>query len=298
MKFQYIREFIKLAETLNFSRAAEISFITQPALSRHISILEEELGAKLLIRDTRKVELSESGKIVYDAFKEMLSIYNNVQLQVSALSSGLSGALTFSSPYYWTADFTEPLVQRFLEKQPDCDIKVLSCIPTEGLQDVIDGKSDLSICFDVQIEKQNPIIRSVPFATERVCVFVDQKHPLADKSSLRLEDLAGNNFVLMSDDTYPQFMENLKQLLASRGISTPNIHVIRGDQIDMTGMVLQQTGRVGLMLSCLRYMNRSYLRCIPLEDDECLIPLCLFYRMDNTNPLLGQIIRESCAPAI
>ena len=72
LKLSYLREFITLAETLSFSRTSEIRFISQPALSRHIAAIEEEFGSALFTRNTRSVVLTESGKIVYKSFVDML----------------------------------------------------------------------------------------------------------------------------------------------------------------------------------------------------------------------------------
>ena len=68
IKLNYIQEYILLAETLNFSKTAEMSYITQPALSRHILVLEEEMGTKLLLRTTRNVQMTPAGEMVYEAF--------------------------------------------------------------------------------------------------------------------------------------------------------------------------------------------------------------------------------------
>ena len=54
-KLSYIKEYVTLAETLNYTKAAEILFTSQPAISRHISIIEEDMGVKLFVRDTRNV---------------------------------------------------------------------------------------------------------------------------------------------------------------------------------------------------------------------------------------------------
>ena len=61
IKISYLREFVLLAETLNFSKTAEKSYITQPALSRHLALLEDEMGATLMERTTRKVSLTPAG---------------------------------------------------------------------------------------------------------------------------------------------------------------------------------------------------------------------------------------------
>ena len=67
MKMEYLKEFYTLAEFLNFTNAAEKLYITQPALSRHITSMEEELGVTLLKRTTKSVELTKAGAMLHDA---------------------------------------------------------------------------------------------------------------------------------------------------------------------------------------------------------------------------------------
>ena len=141
LKLNYIREFVTLAETLNFSKAAEKLFLAQPALSRHIAIIEEKMGGRLFQRNTRNVSLTPAGEAVYNAFTEILRQYDGAREQVSLLSSGQSGVLSISSPYYWTSDYTEPVVERFNEEFPQCAVKVYSCQPAEGFDNLLSRKT-------------------------------------------------------------------------------------------------------------------------------------------------------------
>ena len=93
LKLNYIREFVTLAETLNFSKAAEKLFLAQPALSRHIAIIEEIMGGRLFQRTTRNVSLTPAGEAVYNAFIEILRQYDGAREQVSPLL-GQSGVLS------------------------------------------------------------------------------------------------------------------------------------------------------------------------------------------------------------
>ena len=78
MKIEYISEFIALAELNNYTLAAQKLFITQPALSRHMTALEESIGAKLIQRSTHDVKLTENGHKAHEAFKEIINIYDSL----------------------------------------------------------------------------------------------------------------------------------------------------------------------------------------------------------------------------
>ena len=120
IKMEYIEEYVTLARTLNFSRTAERHYITQPALSRHIQLIEEEMGAVLLTRTTRSTELTPAGEAVYECFRSMLTLYSTARKQAQELSVSDNGIITINSPYYWTADHTEPLLSAFSVEYPMC----------------------------------------------------------------------------------------------------------------------------------------------------------------------------------
>lgn len=291
IKLDYIREYVALAETLNFSKAAELSFITQPALSRHIAILEEETGAKLFHRTTRSVQLTPAGEVMRDAFQKMLRIYQDAKEEAAYLSAGKTGSLKISSPYYWTEEFTEPAAARFLRDNPDCGIYLLSCQPKEGLQDMIEGKSDVFI--SVWLTEIGNSIRRVPFSKERLGVVLAAGMPLADRRSLQLEELSGYPVILLGRDVqdlggYNSF---ILELLSKRGIHPAAIHYTQ--QIDTLGLTVNDTGGIAIMPYGVRHMDRSYLRTIPLEDEDCILDMCIYYRMDNENPLIPRYVQAA-----
>ena len=78
MNLSRIHEFLVLAKHLNYSKAANLLYLTQPVLSRHIHALEEELNAQLFVRDTHKVELTNIGKLCEDEFTKLMECYNEV----------------------------------------------------------------------------------------------------------------------------------------------------------------------------------------------------------------------------
>ncbi|AHF11321.1 helix-turn-helix domain-containing protein [Dehalobacter restrictus] len=82
MKISYMHEFIALAENLNYSHTAEELFISQPALSRHITAIETDIGIQLLKRTKHSVELTPMGMIVVSEFKKLL---NNMKIYLLRL---------------------------------------------------------------------------------------------------------------------------------------------------------------------------------------------------------------------
>lgn len=87
MTIQDIVCFLKVAETLNYTKAAEQLYISQPAVTRHISTMEQEAGCRLLDRSVRRsVQLTDAGKILFDSLKQCRDIYYNAMNQIKVLS--------------------------------------------------------------------------------------------------------------------------------------------------------------------------------------------------------------------
>lgn len=291
IKLSYLSEFVTLAETLNFSKTAEQSYLTQPALSRHIAVLEEEMGAKLFERTTRSVSLTPAGKIAYKQFSQMLEEFHAAREAASFLSSGKTGVLKISSPYYWTEEFAEPVVRHFQAQYPLCEVQIVSCQPVDGLKDMREGRSDLAM--SVMISDIAPEIRRVPYAAERLGLAVLADHPLAGAQRLLLKEICGNTLVSLGLGTkdFEDYNAYLLRLLAKRNIHPQRL--VYTQQIDTLGLTLQQVGGVAIMPYGARHMDRSYLRFIPLEDADCVLPMCLYYRTDNENPLIPQYIQTA-----
>ncbi len=219
MKLEYIREFIALAETLSFTKAAEKRFLAQPALSRHIAIIEKKMGGRLFKRDTRNVNLTPAGEVVYDAFKEILRQYDSAKENVALLSSGQSGTLSISSPYYWTSDYTEPVVQRFEERFSQCSVRIISCQPPEGVENVANGKSDLLLGFSIPEYKWqiSDDLKRFDFALERLSVMMTVEHRYAGLETIKPELLDKESLVFMEEEIYIPMREMTLKRLADHG---------------------------------------------------------------------------------
>ena len=97
MELNYIKEFVVLAETRNFLDAAESLFISQSTLSRHIKILEEELGHTLFDRTTRKVSLNDFGHLYLPFAKEMVRVQYDCTTAVYNHLNNISGTITLGT---------------------------------------------------------------------------------------------------------------------------------------------------------------------------------------------------------
>ena len=282
-------EYVTLAETLNFTKAANILHITQPVLSRHIILIEEVFNAKLFLRDTRSVSLTIAGKIVYDDFKEMIRLYNQTFDKVS-LQSNDTGNIVISSPYYWTPDYTELIIFEYSKLYPQNKIEVISCQPHDGYLQLKENISDLLLICDFGTAPDNSIRRS-NFTNELMSVMMPNDHFLTHEKSVSIKDLEGCTLVLFDpEDPYNRVLnEKVQQLFSINKIETKDI--IYSQQVDTIAIDIKKTKGIAVIPYCLRYMNRSYATVIPLRKDELIMHVCFYYKLENKNPLIPQLLQ-------
>ena len=93
MTFNQIKYFVTVAECLSFTEAAKCLFITQPALSRQINAMEEELGTRLFIREKKRLKLTPGGSVLYNRLPKVLSDYAEAVEDAKHANSGYEGEL-------------------------------------------------------------------------------------------------------------------------------------------------------------------------------------------------------------
>ncbi|WP_435947153.1 LysR family transcriptional regulator [Dryocola sp. BD586] len=134
--------FVLIVEQGSFSAAARASGATPSAISRSVSRLEREMGAKLLHRTTRKLALSETGKTVYEHALDMLEAARQAMDSGSSLQTVAQGRLTLSVPKAVGRFVIHPLMPEFLARNPQVDV----CLRLEDrYMDLIDDGVDLAL---------------------------------------------------------------------------------------------------------------------------------------------------------
>jgi LysR family transcriptional regulator, nitrogen assimilation regulatory protein len=126
------RYFLAIAEAGSVASAARVLRIAQPALSRQLTALENELGVPLFVRHRRGVELTEAGALLRDRARGLLQEVERVRNEVAAKSTEPSGRLSFGIPPSLSAAITVPLVERFCSQYPKVELSIQEG-PTETL---------------------------------------------------------------------------------------------------------------------------------------------------------------------
>ncbi len=176
LQIEYLRTFVTLAETKNFTKAGVQVNLSQSAVSMQIKRLETEVGQKLFDRIGKTVKLTTEGNILINYAMRIIREHDEA---VAALTTpNLEGHIRFGSPEHYTAGVLPDLLARFSKSYPDVTVE-MRCENSDVIKDRVDkGTLDLGIC--TQLSEGGQIIAHDPVVWVTSPEFVLQKHkPLA-----------------------------------------------------------------------------------------------------------------------
>jgi DNA-binding transcriptional LysR family regulator len=194
LELRHLRYFLAVAEELNFSRAAERLHIAQPALSAQIRVLETQLGCDLFARTTRKVELTPAGELLLEDARAIVSRADEAEAKLVAVSRGRRGLLRVGFAAHGAGETGTAIFRRFADEFPAVETELVEAERIDELQRrVLEHETDVAFAW-IPIHYEE--LLSLPVASERKLVALNETHPLASKqevpaSALESEPIVG-----------------------------------------------------------------------------------------------------------
>lgn len=192
--------FLATAELKNYTRAAQRVHLSQPTVSRYVAALEKELGCELLMRTTKRVELTPAGEVYHRLFSQWNLQLENARAEVWALLAAQATRLQVGYMDGWIMQraFSE-CCARFRAEHPDIRLGVTYLSREEIVSGLQDGSLDLGLVLE------NPIISSCglsvkPVLELRKIIICAPWHPLASKPDLSPEDFRDETFFVTEDN--------------------------------------------------------------------------------------------------
>jgi DNA-binding transcriptional LysR family regulator len=213
MELRHLRYFLVVGEVLNFTKAAARLRVAQPALSRQVQDLEDEIGVDLLRRSPRGVTLTAEGKLFLEEVRELLKRVDESVEKTRALARGEYGELHIGYVSVPTAEILPPALETFRKTVPHVKL-VLHDLSTDEL---ITGlrKGALEVAIMVQpIGEQTAGIEFETLHGYVWCVALSRTHPFARLKAIPLERVAGERLVILSRKNYSEYNRILGRILA------------------------------------------------------------------------------------
>ena len=293
MNTNQLQYFITLAETLNFTRAAEQCYISQTAMTQQIQALERTVGVPLVIRDRHHVELTAAGKVYLNEARIIVAKSDEALRLARLVSEGTTGELTIGYiSGYGQSDFVDPL-RNFHKAYPSIKLNLI-CDNMSGLFESL-NRGDCDLIMTVSPKRReypnidHKFIKSYP-----VLAVLPAGHPLSHKTALTYKDLENEDFIMMEPSSRPKDQMEESILIYERGGYYPNIVAMEGHPETLILMI-----SVGMGISILpEYIVKLYqkddkIRIIPMVSDEGITENYDFeidWKQDNNNPAVAHIL--------
>ena len=290
MELRHLRYFVAVGEEQHYGRASRRLRLAQPALSRQIQDLEEEVGFKLFDRLPRGVKLSAAGKLFLEDARGILQTVSEATARAARVAHGQSGTLRVGFPENasWKGVVPDSF-RRFRQQQPDAELQLQPAPSLEQLDAIRSGRLDAG--FVNFMPKADPELDQLAVAVHHVELAVPNRHPLTKLKKLRLRELTDAPFVWFPRRANPVFYDRLMHECYRGGLKSPRI--VQEGLNEATILSLVSTGLgVGWVLGSARWRCPETIAILPVVDLDVPLRLALAWSRDNTSPLLARFIGE------
>lgn len=222
MRARDLTYFVTLSRSLHFTRAAEDLGITQPALSKGIRRLEEEVRAKLIDTSGRRVVLTEAGQVFASRARIILGDID-AAIAEAAMSSGQArGNLRVGAGPIFAEEYLPDAIANLTARLPELSFTVVANVNTRLLEQLQQGDLDLVFCTTFQVPKLSQL-RSEDLDVNRMAVLFRKGHPLEARAVLTPADLTGHEWVMQESSylTRQWLMHKFEEL----GLPPPRMRV-------------------------------------------------------------------------
>lgn len=284
MNIDNLKCFILVADNLSFARAAEELYISQPAVTKQINNLEQELGITLFIRSTRHVELTQAGMQFYKDAKDIVvkseiavNKLKRKKFETNYIHIGLSN----NTILFYLSSILTKLYEAYPNITPNIEVLNYKTI----LNLFIDEKLDLLFYYKENMGKRKGI-NYLEIKKDNLMCIVPSKHSLAKKDLISLEDLKKENIIACNPLNAPTTIANFQQKFF-KDYSIEKIIYCNSVEISYCMVSAKMGIAIIPSMLCLNFPNTSL---VPLDSDIQL-SFGAFYHKKNTNTVLKEFIK-------
>ena len=286
MDIDRMREYVKLCETLNFTRTAKELFISQSTLSKHIAQTEDEVGAPLILRSTHDAELTKEGELVRERFERMLDDYDSLLGEVAELRDGVTGSLRVGFIYYGGMSYMREGLDRFYANYPNVRVDFVSQQPHDTIAGLRSGELDAGLIYEVPALEDE--FEFVPVHDCKVYAFVSDGDELASHTQIMPCDLAGRSMLLLDAD--PEYNDTVERLLAEAQVAA-GPHA-RCGQVDEFPRFVTGSDAVFLSTGHMPHYPGDGMAMVPINDAAFVFRVGLYYRRSQAGFLVSSFVNS------
>jgi DNA-binding transcriptional LysR family regulator len=221
---QQLRILKAVATEKNFTKAAELLYLSQPSLSKQIRTLEKNLDVLLIHRENNKISLTENGKVFLEYSERILALCEESCRALTDLKNGERGNLTVGASQTIGTYLMPRVLALFAQNYPQMDLKVQVNSTRVIAKNVINREIDIAVVGGEIPDELKKNLTVENFVEDEFSLIVSRSHPFATKKIITKEDLYHLNFItLNSNSTIRKFIDNI---LTQNQIETRQLKII------------------------------------------------------------------------
>ena len=284
---RHIEAFLALARTLHFSRAARALNVSQPALGRSISTLEETIGVPLFVRTTRQVDLTEAGRAFMQSAPSVLEALQKSIADARRAAAGETGRLAVGYMDFAINGPLPDLLQQFRKAAPGIAVD-LSYMPTNAQREALfDGRLDIGFMIG-PLAAEGVTTQAVDDAA--LVALLPRAHRLARHPTITIDQLAREAWVLGAADPWQAFRTIVFDCCAKHGFA-PNVVQEATNSDGVFGLVAAGVG-VSLYSDSAANLRRKGIVVKEVAASPRILTIAA-WRTDNTNPARARFVASA-----
>ncbi|KTB85641.1 LysR family transcriptional regulator [Pseudomonas syringae] len=218
MDLANLNAFIAIAETGSFSGAGERLYITQPAISKRIAGLEQQLNVRLFDRLGREVSLTEAGRALLPRAYQILNVLDDTRRALTNLTGEVTGRLTLATSHHIGLHRLPPVLRAFTRAYPKVALDIQFLDSEVAYDEILHGRAELAVI--TLAPEPHSLIRAVPVWDDPLDFVAAPEHTLANSGPMKLEDIVRYPAVFPGGNTFTHHI--VSKLCEGQGLK-PNI---------------------------------------------------------------------------
>lgn len=282
MELRHLRYFVAVAETENVSRAALHLHISQPAVSRQVRDLEDEIGLPLLTRLGKSVRLTDAGRVFLNEARAILSGTNEAVVKTRVVGGKRETELQVGDFPLAAARIMPRLLRNYQKAMPNVQVKLHDWPVEKEIAAVRDGQLQLAIIIPPLTGNVRRELRFQELITTRVCLAVSCNHPFAQRKAVSLTEAAREPFIGLLHEEYPQHRVYVNAIFA-RVKHKPRFVEEQDGWAELFSAVDAGTG-VAIASDAFDYAFGDRVKLLPLTPEPERVPVGIISRKGKLSP--------------
>jgi DNA-binding transcriptional LysR family regulator len=285
----HLRVFMTVAEHEHITRASEELYLSQPAVTKIVQSLEQEVGQKLVERQGRRIALTYAGQVLKTYARRIFSLEREMEEALAALCDIETGEVTLAANPTIGIYLLPPIVASFRARYPCVKINLEILKSREIIEDTLEWRIDFGL-MEMDTTELPLGLEYETIAYDELILVVSPRHPWSELSSIKPEELRDGVLILREPGS--SHRESIEHALAHKGFSLSPLLTVPDSEV-IKQMAIKGVGATIIpAMSVQREMESGELLRIPIVGLEIRPQLCMIWREDKQFSPAAQAFRD------